>query len=98
MNSRITMGLAGVFLVGALIAGYWGLALSRRPAAQPVAQPSPAVVQTVAASAEDATRQPVAVLVRDIPPFVPIKAGDVTLERLRTAPAGSARHGVRPMT
>lgn len=91
MNSRITMGLAGVFLVGALIAGYWGVALSRRPAAETVAQPSPTTVQTVTASAEDATRQPVAVLVRDIPPFVPIKAGDVTLERLRTAPAGSLK-------
>ncbi|AZC48320.1 MULTISPECIES: Flp pilus assembly protein CpaB [Pseudomonas] len=91
MNSRITMGLAGVFLVGALIAGYWGVALSRRPAAEPVAQPSPAIVQTVTASAEDATRQPVAVLVRDIPPFVPIKAADVALERLRTAPAGSLK-------
>lgn len=91
MNSRITIGLAGVFLVGALIAGYWGVALSRRPAAEPVAQPSLAVVQTVTASAEDATRQPVAVLVRDIPPFVPIKAGDVTLERLHTAPAGSLK-------
>jgi len=58
MNSRITMGLAGVFLVGALIAGYWGVALSRRPAAETVAQPSPTTVQTVTASAEDATRQP----------------------------------------
>lgn len=89
MNSRITMGLAGVFLVGALIAGYWGLALSRRPAAEPVAQPSPAIVQTVATSAEDAARQPVVVLVRDVPPFSPITGDDVILERLHTAPAGS---------
>ncbi|PMW27207.1 Flp pilus assembly protein CpaB, partial [Pseudomonas sp. FW305-3-2-15-A-R2A1] len=36
MNSRVTMGLAGFFLVGAIIAGYWGLTLSRQPAPDPV--------------------------------------------------------------
>ena len=38
---------------------------------------------------EDPTRQPVVVLLHDVPPFVPITAADVTLEKLRTAPAGS---------
>ena len=38
MNSRVTLGLAGLFLAGAIIAGYWGLTLSRQPAPEPVAQ------------------------------------------------------------
>lgn len=88
MNSRVTMGLAGLFLVGAIIAGYWGLALSRQPAPESVAQPgtSPA---PILAPADDPSRQPVVVLLRDIAPFEPITAADVTVEKLRTAPAGS---------
>jgi pilus assembly protein CpaB len=93
MNSRVTLGLAGLFLLGAIIAGYWGLTLSRQPAAEPVAA---AVAETsvVPAAApappvEDPTRQPVVVLLRDIAPFVKIAAADVAVEKLRTAPAGS---------
>ena len=44
MSSRITIILAGFFLIGALLAGYWGLVLSRPPA-EPVAvaaAPAPA--------------------------------------------------------
>jgi len=93
MNSRVTLGLAGLFLLGAIIAGYWGLTLSRQPvAAEPVAAPVAApVVPPVAAPApvEDPTRQPVVVLLRDIAPFVKITAADVAVEKLRTAPAGS---------
>ncbi|HAA39369.1 MAG TPA: Flp pilus assembly protein CpaB, partial [Pseudomonas sp.] len=37
MNSRISMALAAVLLIGALIAGYWGLVLSRQP--EPAATP-----------------------------------------------------------
>lgn len=92
MNSRITLGLAGLFLVGAIIAGYWGLTLSRSSVAEPVA--APAVVPVVPAATkaepvEDPTRQPVVVLLRDIAPFVKITAADVAVEKLRTAPAGS---------
>ena len=31
MNSRVSMILAGLLLIGALFAGYWGLVLSRPP-------------------------------------------------------------------
>jgi len=94
MNSRVTLGLAGLSLVGAVIAGYWGFTLSRQPAAAAVvAQPqivSPAATPTQSAPpAEEDTRQPVVVLVHDIAPFVQITAADVALEKLRTAPAGS---------
>ena len=86
MNSRISMILAGVLLIGALIAGYWGLVLSRAP--EPAAAPVVSVEKTVAA-AEDQTRQPVVVLVHDAPAFVPLTAADLVVEKLLTAPAGS---------
>lgn len=93
MNSRVTLGLAGLLLLGAIIAGYWGLTLSRQPAVEPVAAPAAvAVVSPNAAPApavEGPTRQPVVVLLRDIAPFVKITAADVAVEKLRTAPAGS---------
>lgn len=88
MNSRVTMGLAGLFLVGAIIAGYWGLALSRQPAPESVAQPGTSSAPLLV-PADDPTRQPVVVLLRDIAPFEQITAADVTVEKLRTAPAGS---------
>src|SRR5690554_967818 len=44
MNSRVTMVLAGLLLVGAVIAGYWGLSLSRQPqVVEAVAEPAPTV-------------------------------------------------------
>jgi pilus assembly protein CpaB len=92
MNSRVTMGLAGLFLVGAIIAGYWGLVLSRQPSPEPVAQPAFVPTTPTAqalAPVDDPTRQPVVVLLHDVPPFVAITAADVILEKLHTAPAGS---------
>ena len=93
MNSRVTLGLAGLFLLGAIIAGYWGLTLSRQPAVEPVAAPvavTPDVTPAMPAQpVEDPTRQPVVVLLRDIAPFVKITAADVAVEKLRTAPVGS---------
>ncbi|PPA02257.1 Flp pilus assembly protein CpaB, partial [Pseudomonas sp. MWU12-2312b] len=94
MNSRAILGLAGLSLVGAVIAGYWGFTLSRQPAAEPVVAqpqivtPSPATPPAAAPQEED-TRQPVVVLLHDIAPFVQITAADVAVEKLRTAPAGS---------
>lgn len=92
MNSRVTMGLAGLFLVGAIIAGYWGLTLSRQPTPESVVQPvvvsTPPTAQP-SAPVDDPTRQPVVVLLHDVPPFVAITATDVAVEKLRTAPAGS---------
>lgn len=93
MNSRIILGLAGLSLVGAVVAGYWGFTLSRPAALAPVAQtlgiPSEPSTQTPVPQEEDATRKPVVVLQRDIAPFVKITADDVALEKLRTVPAGS---------
>lgn len=88
MNSRISMVLAGVLLIGALIAGYWGLVLSRAP--EPVAAPAAPVVSVeTTATVEDQTRQPVVVLVHDVPAFIPLTAADLAVEKLRTVPAGS---------
>ncbi|MGE8147908.1 Flp pilus assembly protein CpaB [Pseudomonas frederiksbergensis] len=92
MNSRVTMGLAGLLLLGAIFVGYWGLVLSRQPvpAAAPVATPTATVtVEKTVAAAEDQTRQPVVVLVHDVPPFTPLTAADLAVEKLRSAPAGS---------
>ena len=91
MNSRITMGLAGLLLIGAVFFGYWGLVLSRQPA-EPWPAPAPVVTTVIAettASAQDQTRQSVVVLAHDVPPFVALSAADLTLEKLLTAPAGS---------
>jgi len=95
MNSRFTMGLAGLLLVGAIIVGYWGLVLSRQPApvvetaAPPVPAETTSVVEKTVASAEDQTRQAVVVLLHDVPPFTPLTAADLALEKLRNAPVGS---------
>ncbi|MBC2688252.1 MULTISPECIES: Flp pilus assembly protein CpaB [Pseudomonas] len=95
MNSRITMGLAGLLLVAAIIVGYWGLVLSRQssPAAPPVSPAvvlaTPSVMEHSVAQAQEQTRQPVVVLVRDVPPFTALTAADLALEQLRSAPAGS---------
>ncbi|WP_223594068.1 Flp pilus assembly protein CpaB [Pseudomonas sp. A-R-19] len=92
MNSRVTLGLAGLLLVGAIITGYWGLTLSRQPVPESVAQSTvsaPLANTQAAVPADDPTRHPVVVLVNDVAPFAPITAADVTLEKLRTVPAGS---------
>ena len=94
MNSRVTMGLAILFLLGAVFAGYWGLVLGRQPAPAPqaaeVQSVTPVAVPVAAEKpAEDPTRQPVLVLARDLPAYEPIKADDLIVERLKVAPAGS---------
>ena len=91
MNSRVTMILAGLLLLGAVFVGYWGLVVSRQPPPPaPIAQSTPSdTVEKTVAMAEDQTRQPVVVLAHDVPPFVALNAADLTLERLRTVPPGS---------
>lgn len=87
MNSRVTLGLAGLFLVGAIITGYWGLTLSRQPAPEAVAQSTvnaPQVIAQAPLSTNDPTRHPVVVLVNDVAPYTPITAADVVLEHLHT--------------
>ena len=87
MSSRISMILAAVLLLGALIAGYWGLVLSRP---EPVAAIAPPVINNAPVAAiEDPTRQPVVVLAHDVLPFVALTAADLTVEKLKTVPAGS---------
>ncbi|KTC63080.1 Flp pilus assembly protein CpaB [Pseudomonas fluorescens ABAC62] len=89
MNSRISMVLAGLLLIGALIAGYWGLVLSRAP--EPVAAPAAPVVsaESPVGVVQDPTRQPVVVLAHDVAAFATLTAADLVLENLRTVPAGS---------
>ncbi|MFS2159796.1 Flp pilus assembly protein CpaB [Pseudomonas sp. Pseusp122] len=93
MNTRITMGLAILLLLGALLAGYWGVVLSRQPepaVAAPVAQaPQAAVAPVAPPPPEDPLRQAVVVLLRDVAANVPIKAEDLVVEKLKVAPAGS---------
>ncbi|MFO2463378.1 Flp pilus assembly protein CpaB [Pseudomonas sp. 15FMM2] len=89
MNSRVSMILAGLLLVAALLAGYWGLVLSRPPETTVAPFQAPAPVENTVAAVEDQTRQTVVVLVHDVPANIPLTAADVSLEKLRTAPAGS---------
>lgn len=93
MNSRVTMGLAILLLLGALLAGYWGVVLSRQPdepaVVAPVVQAPVPVATPTAPPPEDPLRQPVVILIRDVPANVPIKAEDVVVEHLKAAPAGS---------
>jgi pilus assembly protein CpaB len=92
MNSRVTMGLALLFLFGAVFAGYWGLVLSRPPVPPPqapVEQASNPVAVPVEKPIEDPTRQPVVVLIRDVPAYDPIKADDLIIEKLKVAPPGA---------
>lgn len=92
MSSRFTMILAGLFLVGALIAGYWGIVLSRpaapAPAPEAAASTSAAQPQTAAPTPPDLL-QPVVVLAHDVAPNVPLVATDLALEKVRIAPPGS---------
>lgn len=72
MNSRISMVLAGLLLIGALVAGYWGLVLSRPPAPAVAPSPQPVIsVEKTVAVVEDQTRQPVVVLVHAVAPLCP---------------------------
>lgn len=97
MNSRVTMVLAGLLLVGAVIAGYWGLSMSR-PTAAPVvveqAEPverEPVVLADVAQllQEDEPERVPVVVLARAVAAMSEISAEDLLIEELRVAPPGS---------
>ncbi|TLP55432.1 MULTISPECIES: Flp pilus assembly protein CpaB [Pseudomonas] len=95
MSSRLTMMLAGLFLFAALLAGYWGLRLSRPPAAAPTAVPvvaassaEPTIAPAPAAPPEPA-RSPIVVLRKTLPANTPISADDVLIERLQVVPEGA---------
>ncbi len=90
MSSRITLILAGLFLIGAIIAGYWGLMLSKQPVNPVVATPPvTAPVAQVVNDAQDELRKPVVVLRRDVAANLPLNNEDLAVERLLVAPAGS---------
>ncbi len=91
MSSRFTMILAGLFLFGALVAGYWGIVLSRpaTPGQVPVAAQPPASAPEPAPVPAPDLLQPVAVLVHDVAANTPLTAADVALEKVRVAPPGS---------
>ncbi len=97
MNSRVTMVLAGLLLVGAVIAGYWGLSLSRQPPVAPVAPPQPAQAAPaielpslpLVNQEDEPERVPVVVLARAVPAMSVISAEDLLVEELRVAPPGS---------
>lgn len=92
MNSRLTLVLAGVLLVGAVITGYWGISLSRQsaqPAPLPAAPATAAVGSQLQAQVDEQQRVDVVVLTRAVQPLVPISRDDLDVERLRIAPPGS---------
>ncbi|MBV6286569.1 Flp pilus assembly protein CpaB [Pseudomonas aegrilactucae] len=89
MSSRITMILAVLFLFGALLAGYWGLVLSRTADQPAPAAAAPAPAPVGADPDSGALRQPVLVLRRDVAAYTPLTAEDVGVEQLQVAPAGS---------
>lgn len=90
MNSRMTMALAAVLLLGALLAGYWGIALSRAPQAESKAAPAPSgELSQISEDPADKLRTPVVVAARALSPFVAVTAEDLRIEQLRIAPPGS---------
>lgn len=94
MSSRLTMILAGLFLLAAFLAGYWGLRLSTPvpPPSAPasVASQTPPVAPTPPpATAPEPPRSPIVVLRRDVPADTPISADDLLVERLQVVPSGA---------
>ncbi len=93
MSSRLTMILAGLFLLAALLAGYWGLMLSRP--AEPVAAPpvveasAPPVAAPAPVAVPEPTRFPIVIMARQVPANTPLTAEDVLIERLQIVPAGA---------
>lgn len=97
MKSRLTLGIAGLLFVGAIIAGYQGVKLSQaskqtpavsrasavaEPGSVPLsAQPEPAIVQ-----APQESRTPVVVLATELAPGVAINEQHLRIEQLRIAP------------
>ncbi len=96
MNSRVTMVLAGLLLVGAVIAGYWGLSMSRPTAAPVVEQAEPVEREPVVLAdvaqllqEDEPERVPVVVLARAVAAMSEISTEDLLVEELRVAPPGS---------
>ncbi|MBK4997216.1 Flp pilus assembly protein CpaB [Pseudomonas sp. S37] len=93
MSSRLTLFLAAFFLLAALLAGYWGVALSRpapapAPALPTTEQPSVAITPPPTVPVEP-PRTAVVVLRKALPANTPLTEDDVLVERLQVAPAGA---------
>ncbi|MFK0093024.1 Flp pilus assembly protein CpaB [Pseudomonas sp. NPDC090592] len=93
MSSRLTLFLAAFFLLAALLAGYWGVVLSR-PAPAPVTVAPTADQPAVAVAPPPSTppeppRTAVVVLRNALPANTPVTEDDVLVERLQVAPAGA---------
>ncbi|WP_375057292.1 Flp pilus assembly protein CpaB [Zobellella sp. DQSA1] len=97
MNSRLTLGLAGVLLVGALTAGYQGIKLSNQmsavaPPAAVVQAPvpsetlAPTIPQQLVQRVDKEQHKPVVVLARSLQPFETITAEHLAVEQLNIAP------------
>lgn len=96
MSSRLTMVMAAVFLFAALLAGYWGLMLSRPAApaalAEPTAAPgAPTEVAPPAIVAEQPARSPVVVVRRAVAAYTPLTEDDLLVEQLQVVPANAYR-------
>ncbi|WP_437882592.1 Flp pilus assembly protein CpaB [Pseudomonas sp. LRF_L74] len=88
MNSRVTLSLAGLLMIGAMAAGYWGVYLSRAP--QPAAPGQvPGTATTTGEQVEQALSAPVVVLIRPLKAFTPVVAEDLAIEHVRNVPPGS---------
>lgn len=111
MSSRLTLVLAALFLIAALLAGYWGVVLSRPPAPAPSAMPpateQPAVT-TAPLPAQPVTPagSPVVVLRKAVPADTALTEDDVLVEHLQVAPADAfqrieqvvGRRSARPLS
>lgn len=95
MKSRLTLGIAGLLFVGAIIAGYQGVKLSQHTAQQTPAAPAPALPTraSLPAESEPAVVQapqenstPVVVLATELAPGVAISAEHLRIEQLHIAP------------
>lgn len=93
MNSRVLMVFAVLLFIGAGIAAYWGVSLSRTAdnppvdtAAQTAEVREPEPVRRMVSTE---TRVPVVVLARAVKALTPIMADDLAVEQLRIAPPDS---------
>ena len=101
MNSQVLIVLAIVLLLGAGVAGYWGLSLSQPPPSPvpvaaletptpvaPAAESTP-LAEQVAQRVDAENRVDVVVLARDVAAYSVLSEDDLAVERLRLAPPDS---------
>lgn len=90
MDSRVTLSLAAVLMLGAVAAGYWGVRQSQ-PSHEPVQEGLATSAPTIEPNADGITvmRTAVVMTARPIQPFVPLTPEDLVVEQLQVVPAGS---------